>query len=293
LSVDDNYKVVQQNFGPADRSIGDRLGVVVQMKKVVSLSVLVLAVAATAGPVQAKDAWYNGFYVGAGGGAGRIESTLAKLGVEPDSTINPSHAQYQEELDHTSFKETGITSKIFAGYRFFDYFAVEGGWLKIHSLEDQPCFIDTATRDCSPVPGVPPVTSDLTDRVWTVEVPMDAWTAYFVGIWPINDTFEAFGKLGAIFWEMKPYAEERVIGGFVPCDPANQPSGNCGPGFASPPPTNSPEWGQDTDGTDLALGAGMNFNSSGGITIRTEFEWFDISATDRTWVLSLSAIYNF
>ncbi len=58
------------------------------------------------------------------------------------------------------------------------------------------------------------------------------------------------------------------------------------------PELNSPVE-QDLDGEDLALGAGVNFNTDFGVSIRSEFEYFDVSDTNTVWVFSLSAFYRF
>lgn len=273
------------------------------MKTVVSMAILALMVATVVGPVQAKDAWYDGIYLGGGGGAGRLETTLEKLGVlpatvdpdqpnPPSSTFDPPGFAPDESLEKTSFNETTITSKFFAGYRIMDYLAVEGGYIKFHGMDDHPCFLSDKTGECTATPEVDVILED-SERAWTVDVPLDGWTAYFVGIYPFNDTVEVFGKVGAIFWEMEPVGEERVRipasggSGIIPCQ---------GPGLGSPgvvPECRNEPNRSELDGTDLALGVGLNFNNASGITVRTEFEWFDIGVADRSWLLSLSAIYNF
>ena len=117
-----------------------------------------------------------------------------------------------------------------------------------------------------------------------MDLPLDGWTGYILGIYPFNDTFEIFGKVGAIAWEIDATANETVVGGFIP--PKLPPNDN------NPvAPTNDPI-SKKFDGTDLALGLGVNFNTESGISVRTEFEWFDISDVDESWLLSLSAIYN-
>jgi len=274
------------------------------MKTVVSLVILALMVATVVGPVQAKDAWYDGIYLGGGGGAGRLETTLAKLGVlpatadgdpnnnPPSSTFDPPGIAPDETLETTSFNETTIASKFFAGYRIMDYLAVEGGYVKFHGMDAHFCFLSDITGECSGVPGTFP-TLELNERSWTVDVPLDGWTAYVIGIYPFNDTVEVFGKVGAIFWEMEPSGQEEVRipasggSGIIPC----QGTGLGGSLFV-PECRNEPNR-SDLDGTDLALGVGLNFNNASGITVRTEFEWFDIKAADQSWLLSLSAIYNF
>ena len=58
------------------------------------------------------------------------------------------------------------------------------------------------------------------------------------------------------------------------------------------PETNVPV-SKKLDGTDLATGIGLNFNHPSGVTIRSEFEYFDIGELEQSYLLSFSAIYNF
>jgi opacity protein-like surface antigen len=246
--------------------------------------------------VEAKDSWYDGIYLGAGAGGGRVEAKFGDLSLLPPSTVPPGDT---ESLESTNFSNTSITSKFFAGYRIFDYLAIEGGYVKFHELSEHPCFIDgrkdPATGELIPGTGNGTCTPDLdpsdiagnptSSRAWTVELPMDGWTGYIVGLYPFNQTVEIFGKVGAFAWDMDASGSEAVVGGFIP--PKPPPNDN------NPvSPTNDPI-NKKFDGTDLALGIGFNFNAESGITVRTEFEWFDIDIVEESWLLSLSAIYNF
>ena len=118
------------------------------MKKAVQL--LVVLVLSAPPMADAKDSWYEGIYLGAGAGAGRVEAELGDLGLLPPTTVGPGAT---EALESTNFNNTSITSKFFAGYRIFDYLAIEGGYVKFHELSEHPCFIDDlATETCTPRP---------------------------------------------------------------------------------------------------------------------------------------------
>ena len=272
----------EQDCYPLTRAFGAQRGVT-KTKNVISLAALVLAFMAVAAPAQAEDHWWQGFYMGAGAGLGRFESDLQQLDVMPTGT------QINNTLEHTSFNESAIASKFFAGYRILKYLAIEGGYFEFHDMDDQPCFLFDATGECSNVAGQLP---DLpSERVWTVDVPLDGWTAYAVGMLPFNETVEGFFKVGAVNWKALPSGHERIVGVIIPCpDPTDPKCGNLGTPVA--PPQNQPEYSR-FEGTDLALGIGVNFNTESGISVRTEAEWYDIGIADRTWMLSLSVIYNF
>ena len=232
---------------------------------------------------QERSSEKRGFYIGAGVGAGRIEADMNDLGLSPSGTTAADCVSAVECIEGYDFDSTTITSKFFAGYRILDYLAIEGGFVEFHEPDESHCFIDIddTTREslgCSEErPGFPSIISS---GAWTVELPTEGFTVYVVGIYPFNDSFEVFGKVGAFFWEIEAEAKEQIIGGFIPPDPP----------FI--PPTNEPVE-TDLDGEDLALGAGANFNTEVGVTIRGEFEWFDIEDTDGVWLFSVSAIYNF
>ena len=291
-------QLTEQDYGPLTRALGGQRRAV-KMKSVVSLMTAVLAIIAVAGPAQADDHWWQGFYMGAGAGWGRFESDLQQLDVMPAGTgmNNTLEGTFIDGAGNANvnFDESAITHKFFAGYRILKYLAVEGGYFNFHDMGAHPCFLFDSTGECSDVPGqLPSVPSE---RAWTVEVPLDGWTAYAVGILPINDTIEGFFKLGAVNWKALTSGRERIVGGFIPCNPTPNDPNNCGPGGESPAPTNPPAPPDGTqnrfEGTDAALGIGFNFNTESGISVRTEGEWYNIGIADRTWMLSLSVIYNF
>jgi len=245
------------------------------MKKFLGLAFLLIALAPS--PGAAKDAWYNGIYFGGGVGAGRIEADLNQLG------LMPMNAQgVPEPIQSSKFNKTSLTSKFFAGWRFAKYFGLEVGYDRFYDVESQYCFVDE-TGECteSRGEGQGAITPAITSSAWTVDLPTEGWTAFVVGYLPFGKgAFDAFLKVGAIDWEIDASAYEKIVGGFVP------------PKDPLVPPTNVPV-SKKFDGTDLATGIGINFNHPSGVTIRSEFEYFDISDLDQSYLLSLSAIYNF
>lgn len=247
------------------------------MKKVLGLAFLLAAVAPAAD--AADGAWYNGIYFGGGVGAGRIEADLAQLGLLPQNGAEPP---VFEPIESSTFKKTSITGKLFAGYRIFRYLGIEVGYTSFEDVERQYCFIDD-TGDCTESRGDPQgAESAISSSAWTVELPTEGWSAYALGLLPFgnNDAFEAFVKLGAIAWETQAAGYEKIVGGFVPPKDPLVPSTNVAVS-------------EKLDGTDLATGVGINFNHSSGVTIRSEFEYFDISDFDKSYLLSFSALYNF
>lgn len=245
------------------------------MKKILGLAFLLIAVAPAS--AIAQDAWYNGIYLGFGVGAGRLEADLVKLGLLPaDAAGTP------EPIESDKYKKTNITGSVLLGYRFGQYFAIEGGYSSFKDTSRQFCFVDD-TGGCAesrsePVnPNVTPATSS---SAWTVELPTDVYKFYVIGLFPLNKTIDVFAKVGAIGWETDAAGYEKIVGGFVPPKPPLVP------------PTNVPVTNK-LDGTDAAAGAGFNFNHPSGVTVRAEFEYFDIGDLDSSFLGSVSAYYSF
>ncbi|NND36331.1 MAG: outer membrane beta-barrel protein [Gammaproteobacteria bacterium] len=251
------------------------------MKNVLGLTLfLAILVSGLASAQEAGEEkrWYNGIYIGGGVGAGRLEADLAKLGLLPADANG-----VLEPIETNTFKKTSLASKFYAGWRFGRFFAVEGGFNRLYDVNRQYCFVDD-TGGCAESRGepVPPATATATSSsAWTVELPTEGWSAFLVGLLPFNDrAFDVFVKVGAIAWETDAAGYEKIVGGFVP------------PKDPLVPATNVPIT-KKFDGTDVAAGIGFNFNHPNGVTIRSEFEYFDISEYDASYVLSMSAIYNF
>lgn len=222
----------------------------------------------------AQDAHKRGWYLGGGIGAGRVEAKLSDLRVSPQDS--------GESIQGDSINTTAFTAKITAGYRIVDFFAIEASYLYFDDADEKLCFLDDMTGDCTESRPLPPgnVASVLGSAAWTVEVPINAGAFYAVGIWPVNDIFEVFGKVGGIYWEADAQGFETIVGEIVPPDPATIPV------------TNSPQ-NNKLDGTDLAGGLGVNLNTDVGITVKAEAEYFDLEDFDTVWLISISAFYNF
>lgn len=244
------------------------------MKRFLALAFLLIVVAPAS--AVAQDAWYDGFYIGVGFGAGRLEADLAKLGLLPQNAQG-----VPEPIESSTYRKTSLTGKALFGYRFGKYFAVEGGYAQYYDTSRQYCFVDD-TGGCAesrsdPVGSVTPATSS---SAWTVELDTTVYNFYVIGLFPFNDTIDVFAKVGAIGWEVDAAGFEKVVGGFVP------------PKDPLVPATNVPVK-KKLDGEDAGAGLGFNFNHPSGVTVRAEFEWFDISDLEKSYLLSFSALYNF
>jgi len=265
------------------------------MKKVLGLATLLALM--TPVPGVAKDSWYDGFYLGFAAGAGRLEADMAKLGLLPPGNGGDPNAVPPippkppgEPIESNDYAKTSFTGKLIAGYRIFRYMAVEVSYTDFYNTDQQYCFLDdtggcTESRGIAspaPPPGVP--FSAISSSAWTVEFDTVGYSAYAIGLFPFgqDDAFEVFLKAGAIYWETDAYASEKIVGesAFVP------------PKLPLVPEMNDPV-SLKLDGTDLAVGTGINFNHPNGMTVRTEFEYYDITDLEQSYLLSLAVLYNF
>ena len=99
----------------------------------------------------------------------------------------------------------------------------------------------------------------VSDPGGSASVEVDGFGVAAVGMIPINPQFGIFGKLGAYMWDAS------------------------GGGLAS---------GSSDDGTDIMVGAGVNWNFTSRFGVRAEWERFDIDGDDVDF-LSVGAQYNF
>jgi OOP family OmpA-OmpF porin len=190
------------------------------MKKVLLTLVIAVALAAPAAATE------TGFYIGGGFG-------ISSLDV---SDFNP-------EVADLAFEQDNFGVKLFAGYRFFKYFAVEAGYTDFGNV-----------------------------MVWEGgnlefyeegNVGISMWSGYAVGLIPVGDKVDFFGKLGYASWDL----DNRFTSGGETED-------------------------LSTSGSDLAWGLGINFRFK-KLGIRVEGDWLKIPDTGGVFLLSVSLMYNF
>ena len=91
----------------------------------------------------------------------------------------------QSEIDadagFSSFSDTDVGWKIFGGYMFNKYFAVEGAWVDFGDFSDtvvNPVFLSPARA----------------------KLELDGFAISGVASYPVNEAFSVFGKLGVWAW---------------------------------------------------------------------------------------------
>jgi len=212
----------------------------------------------------------NGFYAGLGAGGTRVEFDLANNGLLPPSG---------DPLDSNNFSSASFAFKALAGYKFFDFLAVEAAYLDLGEAESTSCFINpqgVCVRD--PDAPFPQLEND--GNPWTVQAPFQGFTLEVVGILPIGERWDVFAKVGAFFWEADVVAFDEVEVA------AGRPIPN-------PPPDGFPLIRSEIDGEDLTAGFGGSLHATDRISVRLEFQWFDIPDTDAVWTGTVSGIFRF
>jgi len=132
-----------------------------------ALCLFVILVAASI-PASASD---TGFYLGAGLGRSSIdfEKFYPEIGHDFDNT----GSGYQTQ-DNSGYK-------VFGGYRFLKFLAVEAGYTNLGS----PQAWETVVQE----------------HPERAEVSVKGWDAFAVGILPLGKVVDIFGKIGMMSWD--------------------------------------------------------------------------------------------
>jgi len=193
---------------------------------------LVAAVATTllaASPAFAADD--TGFYVGAGVGNFAANSDLIYNGKDWDGS--------------------DFGYKVFGGYQFMKWLAAEAEYVDGGEPDDNfnsPAFPD--------------------DRL-KASVGITGFVGSAVGIWPIGESFNLFGKLGFIYWDADGSAKIRDAAGTIVKTSVGE------------------------DGTDFAWGVGGTWNFTETFGVRAEYQGFELSNFDSVDFASASIIWRF
>jgi hypothetical protein len=163
---------------------------------------------------------------------------LACTGAFAKAYVGASAGQSNTEIDDqgTTFDGSATSFKLQGGYRFVRHFGVEADY-----------------RDFG--------TQDDTVQGQSIEVDTTALDLFAVGLFPIGESFEVFGKAGWSSWD----ADFTAVG--------------VGTG--------------SEDGTDLAYGLGAAYTFAEKFAVRFEYEMFDIEDTDSVNIASLGVDFRF
>jgi len=169
----------------------------------------------------------TGFYVGAGIG-------LASM--DPND-FYPTLGDAVEEADF-SFKAYG-------GYRLLKFLAVEAGYTDLGSPQWRERNVQGYQE--------------------TLEVSVQGWHAFVVGILPVGNAVDLYGKLGIMAWDTK-------ITSVLLAEPV---------------------YSESSSGSDTAYGLGVGFWVGPNVTLRGEGEWFEIGDYGTVALFSVNVSYTF
>ena len=126
-------------------------------KCLLCLSIILVAAAVPASAIE------NGFYLGGGIGGSSLEIR-----------------DFNEELGDLRFSGSGTAYKLFAGFRFLNFLAVEGGYVDLGDPND--------------------VVGGSGDDAIDVKIGLKGWDAFAVGLLPIGPV-DLFAKFGVVSWD--------------------------------------------------------------------------------------------
>ena len=169
----------------------------------------------------------TGFYVGAGIGLPSIEP----------NDFYPTLGDAVEEADF-SFKAYG-------GYRLFKFFAVEAGYIDLGSPQWRE--------------------RNVQGHQETLEVGVQGWNAFAVGILPVSNAVDLYGKFGFMGWDTK--IKSVLLGDVI--------------------------YSESSSGTDTAYGFGAGIWVGPNVTLRGEGEWFEIGDYGTVALYSVNVSYTF
>jgi len=125
-------------------------------KSLLSLAIILVAAAMPASAIE------NGFYLGGSIGGSSLEIR-----------------DFDEELGDLRFSGSGTAYKLFAGFRFLNFLAVEAGYVDLGDPRD--------------------VVGGSGDDAIDVEIGLKGWDAFAVGLLPIGPV-DLFAKFGVVSW---------------------------------------------------------------------------------------------
>jgi opacity protein-like surface antigen len=164
---------------------------------------LIVAMTLAAGSAVAAD---SGFYVGAGIGYGKLNVDEDALSNGINSVVEP---YYQVTKDSVSQGSSPYSLTV--GYKWMKYLATEISYIDMGNAGYRSS-LDCIDEDCAG-PGTDTATAkgDWEAKGWPVTV---------LGIWPINDTWSVFGRVGVFLGEVEATAKlVNAANGDLVCGP--------------------------------------------------------------------------
>jgi OOP family OmpA-OmpF porin len=157
-------------------------------------------------------------------------------------------ADSQTIVNGRDFDGSDIGFKVFGGYKFMPWLAAEAEYIDGGEPDDN---VDSGTAQLRLAIGV------------------TGFVGSAVGILPIGENFNVFGKLGFIYWDADGSGKLRDEGDLVTKISVGE------------------------DGTDFAWGVGGTWNITDTFGVRAEYQGFEISEFNSVDFASASVIWSF
>lgn len=152
--------------------------------------ILVAAILPAAGFAAQPD-----WYVAIEGGQARYPGIAGNAAQWTTVTPSPPQgmmiADSQSSLQHSGSNVTGY--KLIGGYQFNPYFSIEGGYVALDSVRSN----GSGTVGLVPTNGILPL-EELATFADTARLRVHGWELAATGIWPLNQHWSLFGRLGAL-----------------------------------------------------------------------------------------------
>jgi opacity protein-like surface antigen len=142
---------------------------------------LAAAIAFAAAPAFAAD---SGFYAGVGMGYSKISINEGKL----NNNIDSIASEYGWTLDKGSVDQNATPYQFTFGYKFMPYLAAEVAWIDMGSADYRGYVSKVGGTGSGSVKGT-----------WEAS----GWPVSALGIWPINETWSVFGRVGVFMGDVK------------------------------------------------------------------------------------------
>ena len=189
-------------------------------------TVLCLLVVFVAATIPAS-ASDTGFYLGAGIGKPSIDVL----------DFYPTLGDYVED--------DGLSYKAYGGYRIFKFLAFEGGFTNLGNNQ----YLERNVQGYRE----------------KVDISIKGFNAFVVGILPVSNVVDIYGKLGILAWDTDITVTLREEVNFA----------------------------ESSSGTDTAYGIGAGFWVGPNVTLRGEGEWFKIGDYGTVGFYSVNVTYTF
>lgn len=142
------------------------------------------------------------------------------------------------------FSGSDFTARAFAGFRYGRFVGIEAGYVDFGTVNDD---VGALTQ--------------FGETRTTVGAKVDAWEAFLVGHYPLNQDLTLLGRLGFAGWDY----EQELAGG---------------------------EFDFKDDGTDLAYGLGVRYRAGPRVGLRLDLTYYDADFADDLWSVTASLTYG-